>query len=80
MLCLDFVFFPILHEKFSTKKIRKLISFFLFFVANLYTNIENWPDVKSLPAQLGQIGGIALTNGNNELVVFYRGSRTWDSK
>ncbi|CAF3716946.1 unnamed protein product [Rotaria sp. Silwood1] len=48
--------------------------------SNLYKNVENWPDVKSLPAQLGQIGGIALNNANNELIVFHRGSRKWEFK
>ncbi|CAF1507834.1 unnamed protein product [Rotaria sp. Silwood1] len=48
--------------------------------SNLYKNVENWPDVKSLPAQLGQIGGIALSNANNELIVFHRGSRKWEFK
>jgi hypothetical protein len=53
---------------------------FCFCLANLYTNVEGWPDLKSLPTQLGEIGGIALTNGNNELVVFSRGSRKWEFK
>ncbi|CAF4235914.1 unnamed protein product, partial [Rotaria magnacalcarata] len=48
--------------------------------SDLYTNVEIWPDVKSLPAQLGEVGGIALNNANNELVVFHRGSRNWESK
>ncbi|CAF0855130.1 unnamed protein product [Adineta ricciae] len=47
---------------------------------NVYTNVENWPDVKTLPAELGEIGGIALSNGNNELIVFHRGSRKWEYK
>jgi hypothetical protein len=50
------------------------------YLADLYTNIETWPDVKSLPAQLGEIGGITLTNSNNELAVFFRGSRKWEYK
>ncbi|CAF4387663.1 unnamed protein product [Rotaria socialis] len=48
--------------------------------SDLYTNVETWPDVKSLPAQLGEVGGIALNNANNELVVFHRGSRNWEFK
>ncbi|CAF2813402.1 unnamed protein product [Rotaria sp. Silwood2] len=48
--------------------------------SNLYKNVENWPDVKSLPAQLGEIGGIGLNNANNELIVFHRGSRKWEYK
>jgi hypothetical protein len=43
-------------------------------------NIETWPDVKALPPQLGEIGGIALNNANDELVVFYRGQRKWEFK
>jgi hypothetical protein len=50
------------------------------FLATLYTNIETWPDIKSIPAQLGEIGGIALNNANDELVVFYRGIRKWEYK
>lgn len=64
---------------FLIKKDQK-INFIHFFLANLYTNIETWPDAKSLPATLGQIGGIALTNANDELVVFYRGPRIWEQK
>jgi hypothetical protein len=52
----------------------------LSLVANVYTNIDNWLDVKSLPSELGQIGGIALSNANDELVVFHRGSRKWEYK
>ncbi|CAF1192501.1 unnamed protein product [Adineta steineri] len=48
--------------------------------SNLYTNTENWPDVKTLPVELGEIGGIALNNANNELIVFHRGSRKWEYK
>ncbi|UJR29117.1 hypothetical protein I4U23_010331 [Adineta vaga] len=48
--------------------------------SNLYINVENWPDMKSLPTQLGEIGGIALNNANNELIVFHRGSRKWEFK
>jgi hypothetical protein len=51
-----------------------------YFLGVLYRNVENWPDVKSLPSQLGQIGGIALSNGNDQLVVFHRGSRKWESQ
>ncbi|CAF4777868.1 unnamed protein product [Rotaria sp. Silwood1] len=50
------------------------------FTANLYENVENWTDVQSLSAQLGEIGGIALNNANNELIVFHRGSRKWEFK
>ena len=42
--------------------------------------MENWPDVKTLPTELGEIGGIALSNGNKELIVFHRGSRKWEYK
>ncbi|CAF3800134.1 unnamed protein product [Rotaria sordida] len=48
--------------------------------SNLYKSVENWPDIKSLPAQLGQVGGIALNNANDELIVFHRGSRKWEFK
>ena len=52
----------------------------LLFLANTYTYIESWPDVKSLPNELGQVDGIALNNANGELVVFHRGSRKWEAQ
>lgn len=52
--------------------------FFLFYLANLYNNVDTWPDLKSLSTALGEIGGIALSNSNSELVVFHRGSRRWE--
>ncbi|CAF1152901.1 unnamed protein product [Rotaria sordida] len=48
--------------------------------SNLYTCVDSWPDVKSLPGQLGEIGGLALNKANDELVVFHRGSRKWENK
>ncbi|UJR10829.1 hypothetical protein I4U23_015016 [Adineta vaga] len=45
---------------------------------NQYVNIETWPDQKVTINQLGHIGGIALNNANNELVVFHRASRKWE--
>ena len=45
-----------------------------------YHNVDSWPDVKSLPTPLGEIGGIALNARASELVVFHRGSRKWESK
>jgi hypothetical protein len=72
-------FFRILHEQFLTEKENQKL-FFYFFLEDLYTNVEAWPDVKSLPTQLGQIGGIALNNANDELIVFSRGSRKWESR
>jgi hypothetical protein len=48
--------------------------------SNLYTCVDSWPDSKSLPSQLGEVGGVALTKGNDELVVFHRGSRKWENK
>ena len=68
---------------FNRKRIEKklIIHFcFCFCLADLYKTVEGWPDVASLPTQLGEIGGIALTNANNELVVFSRGSRKWEFK
>ncbi|CAF3020503.1 unnamed protein product [Rotaria sp. Silwood2] len=50
------------------------------FKTNLYKNVQDWPDIKSLPIQFGEIGGIALNNANNELIVFHRGSRKWESE
>ncbi|CAF1639099.1 unnamed protein product, partial [Adineta ricciae] len=47
---------------------------------NLYTCVETWPDVKSLPGQLGEIGGITLNKANDELIVFHRGTRKWETK
>ncbi len=52
----------------------------LSFSANLYTCVDSWPDRKSLPSQLGEVGGLALTKANDELVVFHRGSRKWENK
>jgi hypothetical protein len=63
---------------FQIKKSK--IKFILLFWGNLYTNIESWPDIESLPVELGEIGGIALTNADNELVIFHRGSRKWELK
>ncbi|CAF1185230.1 unnamed protein product [Didymodactylos carnosus] len=45
---------------------------------NLYKCIDTWPDSKSVP-RLGQIGGIAL-GFNDDLVVFHRGERKWESR
>jgi hypothetical protein len=42
--------------------------------------VETWPDVKSFPSALGEVGGIALTKNNEELVVFHRGPRKWENK
>ena len=50
------------------------------FVANLYTCTDSWPDIKSLPDRLGEIGGLALNKANDELVVFHRGPRKWETK
>ena len=72
LFCPFFLFWNI----FRDNKLR----WFSFVLANLYTNVENWPDVKTLPTELGEIGGIALSNGNNELIVFHRGSRKWEYK
>lgn len=57
-----------------------LTYFFLCLAANLYTCVETWPDVKSFPSLLGEVGGIALTKSNEELVVFHRGPRKWENK
>ncbi|CAF4166353.1 unnamed protein product, partial [Adineta steineri] len=46
---------------------------------NVYKSVHHWPNVQSLPKELGQVGGIALNNANDELVVFHRGSRKWES-
>jgi hypothetical protein len=60
---------------------RKIRNIFLYlFLANLYTCVDSWPDTKSLPSQLGEIGGLALNKANDELVVFHRGSRKWENK
>ena len=66
------------EAKFSGMN-RKVLSF-VFSLANLYTCIDSWPDVHSLPRQLGEIGGLALNNANDELVVFHRGTRKWENK
>jgi hypothetical protein len=42
--------------------------------------VDSWPDAKTLPPQLGEVGGIALNKANDELVVFHRGSRKWENK
>lgn len=47
---------------------------------NLYTCVDSWPDLKSLPTELGEIGGLAMSKNNDELVVFHRGSRKWENK
>jgi len=62
------------------KSLRKDHECMYSFSANLYTCVDSWPDAKSLPSQLGEVGGIALTKGNDELVVFHRGSRKWENK
>lgn len=48
--------------------------------SNLYQCVDSWPDVKNLPSQLGEIGGLAMTKGNDDVVVFHRGSRKWENK
>lgn len=68
--------FYVLKEHF----VRFILIISFDILANLYTCIESWPDTKSLPGQLGEIGGLALNKANDELVVFHRGSRKWENK
>ncbi len=72
MLCLFVV------SKKSPRKIRNI--FLHFFLANLYTCVDSWPGTKFLPSQLGEIGGLALNNANDELVLFHRDGRKWEKK
>jgi len=66
--------------KKKRSKTEYLYIVLLCSVANLYTCVDSWPDAKTLPPQLGEVGGIALNKANDELVVFHRGSRKWENK
>ncbi|CAF4056558.1 unnamed protein product [Adineta steineri] len=60
------------NDKILTKHILEASN------GNVYKSVHHWPNVQSLPKELGQVGGIALNNANDELVVFHRGSRKWE--
>lgn len=71
------------HDVYKAKFLRTISKIFLVFfliVANLYACVDSWPEIKSLPGQLGEIGGLALNKANDELIVFHRGSRKWENK